>query len=255
MFIKYLNSLRTLSGTQRKFTLIELLVVIAIIGILASLLLPALKSARDQAKDINCLNNLKQIGLTGISYAGDFNGCLTPYINSAGKTWIVTLTDNGYLRKYTAGQGGRPFFTCPVYGDNSLYSVSQSQVEQLTYGLSSDVDGNADMCWNIFAPKVMIKNATDPQWINRSGQYSASEFIMFADTGRLGMASNIQWYYFTGASSNSAPCKLLHLRHSNRANSVFADGHANGIRKDRAVELGYHRYKTQKGCNEIGEYY
>ena len=57
------------------------------------------------------------------------------------------------------------------------------------------------------------------------------------------------------AFSNSAPCKLLHLRHSNRANSVFADGHAEGIKGDRAAELGYPKYKTQKGCNEIGVYY
>jgi prepilin-type N-terminal cleavage/methylation domain-containing protein/prepilin-type processing-associated H-X9-DG protein len=254
MFIKYLNSLRTLSGTQKKFTLIELLIVIAIIGILASLLLPALKSARDQAKELTCLNNLKQVGLTGIVYAGDFNGCLTPYVNSAGKTWIVILTDNGYLRSYTAGQGGRPFFTCPVYGDNSLYDV-QSQVEQLTYGLSSDVDGNAGMSWNIFAPKVVIKNAENPQWINRSGQYSASEFLMFADSARLGMASNVQWFSFTDAASNTAANKLLHLRHSNQANCIFADGHVDGILGERAVELGYPHYKTQKGCNEIGEYY
>jgi prepilin-type N-terminal cleavage/methylation domain-containing protein len=101
------------------FTLIELLVVIAIIAILAAVLLPVLASAQERAKRIQCLANLKQIGMGAILYAGDYNDKVPPgnqgltspqFVQDAIADIVVTNLDT-YMK--LSSVSSHSVWTCP----------------------------------------------------------------------------------------------------------------------------------------------
>ncbi len=121
---------------KNDFTLIELLVVIAIIAILVALLLPALKGAKEVARKITCMSNLKQFGYAFQMYSGD-NGDYFPPLNT-GPDWVSMawkgywsnlLVYNGYLTVTgwsNEGYGSpKPegVWRCPSVPDDKIMSM------------------------------------------------------------------------------------------------------------------------------------
>lgn len=217
---------------KKTFTLIELLVVIAIIAILAGMLLPALNKARDSAKSITCINNLKQCGLGFNFYADDFNSFVAlggiathGFTSSWDYTWFQLLTggdntkDNLKLTPYL--QGANLAF-CPAGAPFTL-PTHEATRNDATYGTPygygrQPVNKSGDLLLNNtkFAQLPRLK--------------SAGTFFAISDS--YGDANKRQSTWLGWAAS-------VQFRHNDRTNVLLLDGHAESAQVETMKEYGF----------------
>ncbi|HEV2695232.1 MAG TPA: prepilin-type N-terminal cleavage/methylation domain-containing protein [Verrucomicrobiae bacterium] len=112
---------------QFGFTLIELLVVIAIIAILAAMLLPALSQAKERSKRISCINNMKQMGVALVLYAGDSSDVIPPAVyNGAGPYNTYYLSKNGGTASASVDFNANPAVNHGLYYTTKIISSGKS---------------------------------------------------------------------------------------------------------------------------------
>lgn len=164
---------------NRRFTLIELLVVIAIIAILASMLLPSLQKAKDQAKKTSCTGRMKQLGLCYAMYTNDSDdtmpyqmvasGGLTAAQQPAGGLWHIIPV---MLKQYYTEQ--EILWSCPVGKNYGSLNATRYIGRWLNGGVHRDGNGSKMTLARIKHPEGCItladgyRNRTEAPGLNYS---------------------------------------------------------------------------------------
>ncbi len=204
--------------TRSAFTLIELLVVIAIIAILAGMLLPALSKAKGKAKQIQCVNNTKQIGLGFKVYVGDYDDKYPVHntwndwggIQGTNPTFGLATVASRLMNPYV---GDTKSFRCPSDAGDSVFAGAPNFIQNcyFAYGSSYSVQWNTDRFQTLHVTGSTVNNTS------RDAAFSASPTtkLIFGDyiwhKDRSVLALPTQWHNFAA---------------DRRINLFFADGHS-----------------------------